>query len=333
MHDHGTFTPASAVPAPPVAADQSDLERPTFPTTRRGYEPSAVDTHLTRLEEHAVALRSALEDSERRRTMAEQHALAVEDEIRAVRGGLIGAMPQTSDTGFGARAERLLRLAETEAEQIRAVAQRSAGEVTQRAAGEAEQHRHDVRQHLIAESARAEEQAARRTAELQDREDVLRVRMERAQAEADAIRSTARQAADAHRSAAQADVAELRNRSAYELKRVRDLEERELRRLRDLQGTARLELTRLASVIRAELPTSIPRPSPGPGRGSGRAAAQAAGQGRADDADRGGETVGPGARPSGSDPETTRADADPAVDGPMTPMLRILPEAAAVATI
>ena len=98
--------------------------------------------------------------------MAEQHAVAVEEEIRVVRSGV-----SPTDTGFGARAERMLRLAETEAEQIRATAHRTAAEVTERALSEAERHRHDVRQQLIAESARAEEQAARRAAELQEREN------------------------------------------------------------------------------------------------------------------------------------------------------------------
>ena len=272
MHDNGTFTPASAVSAPPAVSTESfELPQPSFATVRKGYDPPAVDGHIARLEEAVAALRSALQDSERRRAMAEQHALGVEEEIRAVRSGLV----PTADTGFGARAERMLRLAENEAEQIRAAAQRSAAEVSERALNEAERHRHEVRQRLIAESARAEEHAARRASELQEREDALRDRISGVKAEADAIRAAAEQAADAHRAAARADVAELRDRAAKDLARARELAERDLARLRDLQETARLEFGRMAAAIRAELGRSAARPSPGPHRRAARDAGEA----------------------------------------------------------
>ena len=258
VHDNGTFTPASAVPAPPIAL--SDLAPPDFPTVRRGYAPDAVDAHVELLSESLTALQAALTDSERRRAMAEQHAVAVEEEIRVVRSGV-----SPTDTGFGARAERMLRLAETEAEQIRATAHRTAAEVTERALSEAERHRHDVRQQLIAERARAEEQAARRAVELKDRENHLEQRLARARAEADAVHTAAERAALAHRQSAEADVEELRRRTADELGRARAQVERELTRLRELQGVARAELTRIAATIRAELPPTS-RPSPRPTR-------------------------------------------------------------------
>jgi hypothetical protein len=258
VHDNGTFTPASAVPAPPTALN--DLDPPDFPTVRRGYAPAAVDAHVELLAESLTELRAALTDSERRRAMAEQHAVAVEEEIRVVRSGV-----SPTDAGFGARAERMLRLAETEAEQIRSTAHRTAAEVTERAHSESERHRHDVRQQLIAESARAEEQAARRAAELQDRENHLDQRLVRARAEADAVHAAAERAALAHRKSAEADVEELRRRTADELGRARAQVERELVRLRELQGAARAELTRIAATIRAELPPTS-RPSPRPTR-------------------------------------------------------------------
>lgn len=160
VHDNGTFTPASAAPASRAALNAAfGTDQPPFATVRRGYDPTAVDARLAQLDESVAALRSALQESERRRAMAEQHAVAVEEEIRVVRSGMFSA--PAPDTGFGARAERMLRLAESEAEQVRATAQRTASEVTERALSDAEQHRHDVRQQLIAESARAEELAAR----------------------------------------------------------------------------------------------------------------------------------------------------------------------------
>ena len=166
MHDNGTFTPASAVPAPPaVLTDPVDLAPPAFATVRKGYEPAAVDAHLALLAESLSTLRAALADSERRRAMAEQHAVAVEEEIRVVRAGRARPTPASARGPSGCCASprpRPSRSAST--------AHRTAAEVTERAQGEAERHRHDVRQQLIAESARSEEQAARRASELQDRE-------------------------------------------------------------------------------------------------------------------------------------------------------------------
>ena len=267
VHDNGTFTPSSAVPdLPAVLTDPVDLDPPAFPTVRRGYEPAAVDARFALLAESVAALRAALAESERRRAMAEQHAVAVEEEIRVVRSGA-----DPADTGFGARAERMLRLAETEAEQIRVTAHRTAVEVTERAQSAAERHRHDVRQQLIAESARAEERAARRASELQERERALDERLDRVRADADAVRVATERAADAHRAGVHAELEELRRRTAEELGRARAQAERELARLRDLQGTARAELARIAAAIRAELPGSVPtaRPSPPPPRRSG----------------------------------------------------------------
>jgi cell division septum initiation protein DivIVA len=283
VHDNGTFTPASAVPAPPaVLSDPVDLTAPAFPTVRKGYEPAAVDGHFALFAASVSALRTALADSERRRAMAEQHAVAVEEEIRVVRSGLTPA----ADTGFGARAERMLRLAETEAEQIRSTARRTAAEVTERARNEAERHRHDVRQQLIAERARTEQQAHRSTAELQEREDALDDRLAHARAEADALAAAAERAADAHRAAAQADVDELRRRTADELARARALAERELSRLRDLQAGAGVELARIAAAIRTELApraTGVVRPSPRPSRRSEAAPAEGPDRDASDD--------------------------------------------------
>jgi hypothetical protein len=265
--DNSAFTPASAQSASP-AAWEAEPSRPAFPTVRRGLDAAAVEAHIARLDASMAELRAALEDSERRRTMAEQHAVAVEEEIRVVRSGL-QATP-APEAGFGARAERMLRLAETEAEQIRTAANRSAAEVTERSRGEAERHRHDVQQRLIAESSRAEEHARRRADELQERETALRARLSDAHAEAEAIRTAAEHSANTQRQTAQADIDELRGRAVRDLARNREREERELARLRDLQGAARHELTRLVAAIRAELPASAARPSPGPGRRSGR---------------------------------------------------------------
>ena len=55
------------------------------------------------------------------------------------------------------------------------------------------------------------------------------------------------------------------DRAAGELGRAREQVERELARLRELQGAARAELARMAAVIRAELPPTR-RPSPRPTR-------------------------------------------------------------------
>lgn len=256
----------SVVPTSEPAAGTTDREAfpaEPFPSARRGYLPAAVDEHLGRLQKSLLDLRAALDESERRRDRAEQHALAVEDEIRVVRAGGTGARTSAREAaepeaGFGARAERMLRLAETEAADVRAQSARSANELLDRTRREAEQYRHDAEEQAIAAAGRAEEHAARRTATVQEREDALRDHLAAVRSEADGIRVAALRAAEAHRASAETAARDERERAARDVGRTRAEAVTELSRLHSLRQRAREDLGSLAAALQAAVDVNSP---------------------------------------------------------------------------
>src|SRR5689334_16350999 len=83
---------------------------------------------------------------------------------------LAGRRSAEPEGGFGMRAERLLRLAEAEARDMRAAAARDATALLERTQAEAETHRHEVEQELISRSAAFDRRSAERDATLTARE-------------------------------------------------------------------------------------------------------------------------------------------------------------------
>ena len=70
--------------------------------------------------------------------------------------------PTAASGGFGVRAERLLRLAETEAREMRGAAAADVAAMIAKAQAEAEAHRHEVEQQLIERSTALDRQARER---------------------------------------------------------------------------------------------------------------------------------------------------------------------------
>src|SRR4051794_3300638 len=85
--------------------------------------------------------------------LAEARARAEKAE-RALAEGGVG--------GFGVRAERLLRLAETEAREMRGAAAADVSKMIAKAQAEAEAHRHEVEQQLIERANALDRQARER---------------------------------------------------------------------------------------------------------------------------------------------------------------------------
>src|SRR3954470_20384275 len=98
------------------------LAGPTrFDRVRRGYDCAQVDAHLDELggylehvEAHIAELAAAAVAERERAELAEEQLRAVLTELDAQRKGLPG------EGSFGARAQRTLRLAERQADEIRA---------------------------------------------------------------------------------------------------------------------------------------------------------------------------------------------------------------------
>jgi len=233
-----------------TADDEADRAR--FVTVMRGYDRVEVDEYVRDTRRSAQRLRAELADSEGRRRRAEQQAESVEKEVRGLRAKIDARPSAPAEEGFGIRAERLLRIAEQEAAEIRAGASREAAATLQHGRAEAERARHEAEQALILRSSQFDEQASQRTADLQQREQQLAEQLESARKEAAAVEGAARRAADQYRQRVQADAEEIVTRARSEAGQIRDQASQELDRLTGLQDSVRAELARLAALLTQE---------------------------------------------------------------------------------
>uniref|UniRef100_UPI0015F0230A DivIVA domain-containing protein n=1 Tax=Pseudonocardia pini TaxID=2758030 RepID=UPI0015F0230A len=135
----------------------SDTTVPQFLTSLRGYDRQQVDEFVQTRGRELDRLRSEVAELGQRVRQANDHAQATERENRELRA----RTPQApAEEGFGFRAEKLLRLAEQEATEVRDNANRESATLLEKARTEAEQHRHEVEQQLIARGSQLEQQAA-----------------------------------------------------------------------------------------------------------------------------------------------------------------------------
>lgn len=98
-----------------------------FDVVRRGYDREQVDERMRFLSAELTTAEQAL-------TAARDRAATLEDELTSVRSD-VGR--QAPETGFGHRVEKILRLAEEEAAEIRQRASDEAAEIRQQAGDEA----------------------------------------------------------------------------------------------------------------------------------------------------------------------------------------------------
>jgi DivIVA domain-containing protein len=244
---------ADSSPAGQSSPGRPAVARPEprrFDTVLRGYDRAQVDAHMARLAEENAALRRQATDADRRRQTAEQHASATEGEFRKLQSQRQAGSPEE---GFGFRAEKLLRLAEQEAAEVRAATAREAAALLEQAKADAEKHRHEVEQSLISRSAQLDEQASRRSGELQDRERQIAEQLAAARSEAESLHAASRRAADQHRKQAESAAEEVRLRATQDAQRLREQAEAEVVRLSSVQRDVRSELGRLAEALSAEL--------------------------------------------------------------------------------
>jgi cell division septum initiation protein DivIVA len=242
---------------PSLDAAAGTLERPRFGTVVRGYERDEVDRYVGQAHRLMARLRSELTDAEERRRRADQRIDALEVENRAVRARLESAATPPEE-GFGVRAEKLLRLAEQEAAEVRSEAVEESAILRQQVREDIERQRHEAEQTLIARSAQFDEHAARRTAELQQREQQLAEQLTAARDEAEAVQSAARRAADHYRQRVEADVEQVKTRVNAEVAQIREQATQELDRIATLESGVRAELRRLSARLTHEIGRRVP---------------------------------------------------------------------------
>jgi cell division septum initiation protein DivIVA len=231
----------------------------SFDIVRRGYDRDQVDAQLRELRDRVTSAETA-------RKAAEQHARAIEGELRTARAQQ--ADGPISQESFGFRAEKILRLAEHEAADVRSRAANEATGLVEQARADAERHRHEVEQKLIARSAELDQEAAQRNVAIQEREQQASAMLSAARDDASRITDDARAAADKVLSEAQARAKEVLNRSDQDLKRRREAAEQELRRIGSLHEGVRNEMARLHKLLGTELGESSNRTNGSSNNGS-----------------------------------------------------------------
>jgi hypothetical protein len=269
-------TPTNATPS----GSPSSSSVP-FDTVLRGYERRQVDEFVTKQKGEIAQLKDELSEAQRKRRLANEHAEATERELRDVRAKSAHSEPRSVEDSFGYRAEKLLRIAEQEAAEVRTHASRESAAIIEQARTEAEKHRHEVEQSLIARASVLEQQAAQRNAELQEREQQIADQLTAAQEQADQLHAAAARTADRLRQESEAAAEEAKLRAATDIQRQRDQAAQEIARLDKVQGDVRSELARLNEVLSNELaagPRAIPsqrngnQPQAAPGHGANGAA-------------------------------------------------------------
>lgn len=108
----------------------TDYPNSSFDLVRRGYDPRQVDERLRFLGAELAAAEQALGS-------AQERAASAEDQLKRMRTQL-GTRDREPSANFGERVERILRLAEEEAEEVRTRAAEQATETVRAARAEAE---------------------------------------------------------------------------------------------------------------------------------------------------------------------------------------------------
>ena len=239
-------TPTTATPS----GSNSSLP---FDTVLRGYERRQVDDYVGKQKDEISQLKEDLAEAQRKRRLANEQAEAPERALRDGRAQSAHSEPRSVEDSFGYRAEKLLRIAEQEAAEVRTHASRESAAIIEQARTEAEKHRHEVEQSLIARASVLEQQAAQRNAELQEREQQITDQLTASREQADQLHAAAARTADRLRQESEAAAEEAKLRAATDIQRQRDQAAQEISRLDKVQSDVRSELARLNEVLSNEL--------------------------------------------------------------------------------
>jgi len=252
----GSATPWPSTQGAVAGTATADGDRPLFATALRGYERNQVDDYLTQRDKELSGLRAELADLRAERDRAVSDAESVGKELREARAKSAHLEPAAKEDSFGFRAEKLLRIAEQEAADIRGSASRESASIIEKARTEAEAHRHEVEQTLITRASLLEQQSAKRSAALQEREQQISEQLAAAREQAEQLHANAARAAERLREESEEAAEQTRQRADADARRRLDEATKEIGRLSGLQTDVRNELAQLAQLISTELATS-----------------------------------------------------------------------------
>lgn len=223
-----------------------DTQRRRFVNVIRGYDRIEVDEYIDDLLAVVATLRSSVAEAERGRREADER-LSTAERHAGEQPAPVAAVPSE---GFGMRAERLLRLAESEAAEIRAAAANESSSIVEKSRAAAEQYRHEAEQALIARSAQVDQEAARRTAALDEREGSLKAQIEASRGEIEMLSRAAQREADRLREQAAREIEEQRAAAGHDAARAVEAVEKDVARLVAVRESTREELRRVVEVVR-----------------------------------------------------------------------------------
>lgn len=213
-----------------------------FEVVWRGYDRDQVGRHIRDLQLQLEAERNRVE-------VTKKDLRRAENELANV------ARPAgTEDSqSFGNRVEKILRMAEFEAAEIRRKANDDAGALMEKARVEAEAYRHDAERQLIIRASNLDQESARRDAVIQEREAEVAAELAAAKQRSDEVRSDAEQEAERVRKHAEALAQQTRAQAEKAAQEQRDLAAREVNHLVRVQEEARSGIRRLHEMLAAEL--------------------------------------------------------------------------------
>jgi len=215
-----------------------------FDVVRRGYDRDQVDARLNELAAQlATATKARQETEERLRTTDQQ--------LRALRAREADS-PMSQDS-FGFRAEKILRMAEHEAADVRSRAAKEATSIIEQARSQADKHRQEIEQKLATRTAELDQEVAHHHLAIQEREQQAQAMLDDARQEAARVSDEAQRNAEKLLTDAQTRVDQLHERSEKDRRRRREAAEQELRRLSSLHDDVRGEIGRLHALLGTEI--------------------------------------------------------------------------------
>ena len=239
------------LPDPVGTSPVDHTDEVTFPLAVRGYDRRHIDHYLAGQRHALQQLQAERDQLGSRLQQAERRAETAAAENGRLRGEL--STRGSSGEGYGARAEKLLRLAESEASQMRANASRETVALIEQARVQAELHRHETEQAVIARSRELEQNLRRRALELDERAERSSEQIASDRAESERLRGAVAEAATKLRDEAEAEAELVKARARAEAGRTREEARVELNRVTALRAEVHAELERINRVILGQL--------------------------------------------------------------------------------
>jgi len=229
-----------------------------FDFVLRGYDRNQVDARIAEL---LVQLNAATEriQSAEARLVDQQHRF---EQLRAIQSAPPAAPPTTAGDGgqcFGYRAERLLRMAEAEANEVRGRAIKEASEIVERARAVAEAHRHEIEQNLIMRATSLDQKANDVSAALREREETTAAELTSARSEAETVRAAARHEMEQARKNVEIVARDLRAQAERWSEQHRATASAEVARLVGLRDTMHRDLGQLSAHLLAAVKAEVER--------------------------------------------------------------------------